>query len=122
MIKRELESKLLTIAKHFPVIAITGPRQSGKTTLAKSVFADYRYISLENLDTRAYATNDPRNFLTSFDNATGVIIDEIQEVPHLFSYLQEIVDTKKRPGFFVLTGSQNILLQENISQSCIMVL
>ena len=117
MIKRELESKLLTIAKQFPVIAITGPRQSGKTTLAKSVFADYRYISLENLDTRAYATNDPRNFLTSFDNATGVIIDEIQEVPHLFSYLQEIVDTKKRPGFFVLTGSQNILLQENISQS-----
>ena len=117
MIKRKLSSKLSTIAKQFPVIAITGPRQSGKTTLAKSVFADYRYVSLENIDTRAFAANDPRNFLSSFDNAPGVIIDEIQEVPQLFSYLQEIVDTKKRPGFFVVTGSQNILLQEKISQS-----
>lgn len=116
-ISRKIEPILLETARQFPLVAITGPRQSGKTTLTKKCFPDYKYISLENLDTREAATEDPRNFLASFDNAKGVIIDEIQEVPSLFPYLQEIVDTKSRPGFFILTGSKNILLQENISQS-----
>ncbi|MFT4062535.1 MAG: ATP-binding protein [Edaphocola sp.] len=103
------------MAGKFPVITITGPRQSGKTTLCRQVFAEYRYVSLENPDTRWYAENDPRGFLEEYDNF--VIIDEAQNVPQLFSYMQGIVDEKKQPGQYILTGSQNFLLLGKISQS-----
>jgi len=103
------------MAKKFPVITITGPRQSGKTTLCKSVFSQYACVSLENPDTREFAQSDPKGFL---DTYTGnLIIDEAQHVPELFSYIQGIVDEKKQTGQFILSGSQNFLLLEKISQS-----
>lgn len=115
MISRVSSRKVLEMAKKFPVITITGPRQSGKTTLCKSVFSQYAYVSLENPDTREFAQSDPRGFL---DTYTGnLIIDEAQHVPELFSYIQGIVDEKKQPGQFILSGSQNFLLLEKISQS-----
>lgn len=92
-----------------------GPRQSGKTTLAKSVFPQKPYISLEDPDSRLEAIEDPRKFLGRFPD--GAIIDEAQKAPEIFSYIQTLVDEIKRPGFFVLTGSQNFLLSERISQS-----
>ena len=115
MISRVSSRKVLEMAKKFPVITITGPRQSGKTTLCKSVFSQYAYVSLENPDTREFAQSDPKGFL---DTYTGnLIIDEAQHVPELFSYIQGIVDEKKQPGQFILSGSQNFLLLEKISQS-----
>lgn len=114
-IKRKIEKKIKKLAKEYPVVALTGPRQSGKTTLVKKIFPKKQYVSLENLDTRNFAKNDPRGFLQTYNN--GVIIDEIQNVPELFSYIQEIVDTNKKDGEFILTGSQNFLLMESISQS-----
>lgn len=115
MIIREAQKKLIQLSKSFVTIAIIGPRQSGKTTLAKTTFPNKPYFSLENSDTRIFATEDPRGFLASMPN--GAILDEVQRVPHLFSYLQEILDNKIDKGLFVLTGSNNFLLQENISQS-----
>jgi predicted AAA+ superfamily ATPase len=97
------------------VLSIVGPRQGGKTTLARAVFPDYRYVSLENLDTRRLAEDDPRGFLHDFQ--APVIIDEIQRAPDLFSYLQEIVDLNPSPAQYVLTGSQQFLLMESVSQS-----
>lgn len=115
MISRVSSRKVLEMAKKFPVITITGPRQSGKTTLCKSVFSQYAYVSLENPDTREFAQSDPKGFL---DTYTGnLIIDEAQHVPELFSYIQGIVDEKKQTGQFILSGSQNFLLLEKISQS-----
>lgn len=116
MISRQLEGKLIELAKGFPVLCLTGPRQSGKTTLVKSIFKDYAYVSLENIDTMQAAKEDPRRFLSSHQ-ARGLIIDEAQRAPELFSYLQEIVDSSKQMGRYVLTGSQNFLLLENITQS-----
>lgn len=98
-----------------PVVAITGPRQSGKTTLCRSTFPDKRYVSLEPLDIRDYAASDPRGFL--HEHADGAIFDEVQRVPELFSYLQEDVDNRAEPGRFILTGSQHFGLSETISQS-----
>jgi len=115
MIKRDLIKKLHSTAKTFPVAAIIGPRQSGKTTLAKMAFPHKPYVSMEDLDMREYALNDPRGFLS--DYAKGAILDEIQRTPDLFSYLQTVVDAHNKPGTFILTGSQNFLLQENISQT-----
>lgn len=115
MIAREVIQKLKEMAGKFPVITITGPRQSGKTTLCKHLFSDYRYVSLENPDLKLYAENDPRGFLEEYNNQ--VIIDEAQNVPQLFSYLQQIVDERRETGQFILTGSQNFLLLEKISQS-----
>lgn len=103
------------MAGKFPVIAITGPRQSGKTTLCKQVFSDYTYVSLENPDDRAFAENDPKGFLAAY--SSKVIIDEVQHVPQLFSYIQSVVDQSGETGQFILTGSQNFLLLEKISQS-----
>ncbi len=115
MISRVSSRKVLEMAKKFPVITITGPRQSGKTTLCKSVFSQYACVSLENPDTREFAQSDPKGFL---DTYTGnLIIDEAQHVPELFSYIQGIVDEKKQTGQFILSGSQNFLLLEKISQS-----
>jgi len=115
MIKREAESALINLAKQFKAVAVVGPRQSGKTTLTRYVFHDKPYVSLENPDIRRYALDDPRGFLSQYK--TGAIIDEVQRVPELFSYLQQILDEDNTKGKFILTGSNNFLLQENISQS-----
>ena len=97
------------------VLLLNGPRQSGKTTLARYIFPRHRYLSLENLDLRHFAKDDPRGFL--LDSGNNIIIDEIQRVPELFSYLQEHVDLEDIPAQYVLTGSQQFLLMEKISQS-----
>ncbi|MGD9641566.1 MAG: ATP-binding protein [Elusimicrobiales bacterium] len=115
MIKRALASKLKAMAGKFPVVAVTGPRQSGKTTLVKSVFVGYRYVSLENPDTRAFASSDPRGFLATYP--APVIFDEIQRVPSLLSYIQGIVDSTGRNGLYILTGSNNLMLLESVSQT-----
>ncbi len=115
MIPRTLSQKLRKLASQYPVVTITGPRQSGKTTLVRAEFPEYRYISLENPDYRQLALEDPRGFLRPLKS--GVILDEVQRVPDLFSYIQTIVDENDQPGAFVLTGSQNFLLLERISQS-----
>lgn len=117
MIRRDIESHLLSLSKQFPAIAVMGPHQSGKTTLVKKIFPDYVYISLEDLDQRMAAKDDPRNFLSLFSDKKGVILDEVQEVPELFSYMQGIIDKEYRPGFFILTGSQNFLMLEKITQT-----
>jgi len=115
MYKRHLENKLKASARQYPVLTLTGPRQSGKTTLVREAFAGYDYVSLEEPDMRDFAQQDPRGFLDRFKG--GVILDEVQRTPDIFSYIQSIVDKKDRPGRFVLTGSQNFLLMEKISQS-----
>ncbi len=103
------------MATKMPIISITGPRQSGKTTLAKQCFPDYDYMNLENPDIFATAKSDPRLFLSQ--HKKGLIIDEAQLMPELFSYLQTISDENNKPGEFILTGSQNFLMSEKISQS-----
>ncbi len=116
MFLRDLEA-ILEEFKRFPVIAIIGPRQSGKTTLATKKFSNYVYTSLEHLKTRELAEDDPEKFLRLHENEHGIIIDEFQRVPDILSHIQLEVDTKKRPGYFVLTGSQNFLMNQAISQS-----
>ena len=117
MIKRELAATLKEAAEQFKVVTILGPRQSGKTTLAQTTFKKYRYISLEDLDTRAYAQQDPRGFLEQNKNDYGIILDEIQHVPSLLSYIQTYVDREQINGYFILTGSQNFLINEAITQT-----
>lgn len=118
MIAREITPTLEQFARQYSVIAILGPRQSGKTTLARSVFGQHRYISFEEaLGAQEYAKRDPQGFLDSLSNEHGVILDEFQHVPILLSYIQIAVDKEKKPGYFILTGSQNFLLNERISQS-----
>ncbi len=114
MIKRDMQKKLLYLSKKFPVITLTGPRQSGKTTLVKNSFPEKKYVSLEDPDNKAFATDDPRDFLRTYENA---IIDESQKVPDLFSYIQTKVDEDNIPGQYILTGSQDFLLFEKITQS-----
>lgn len=115
LIKREIEKRLIQSALKYPIVALTGPRQSGKTTLVKNIFNKYQYVSLEDLDNRIFAEKDPRGFLQTYDRPS--IIDEVQKVPDLFSYLQTTVDKKGKPGQYILTGSQNFLLHQGISQS-----
>ena len=115
MIKRTLEKKIIEAAKHYPVVTLTGPRQSGKTTLVRMTFPDYDYLSLEDPDHRAFALEDPRGFLSQFTEK--IILDEVQRAPELFSYIQTIVDTNDVPGQFILTGPQNFLLLQKVSQS-----
>jgi len=115
VIQRELIGKIKEMATKMPVISITGPRQSGKTTVAKMCFPDYDYVNLENPDTLEDAKSDPRLFLSR--HVKGLIIDEIQVFPALFSYIQTISDENNKTGEFILTGSQNFLLLEKISQS-----
>ncbi len=115
MITRLLEKALTASSKKYPIIGITGPRQSGKTSLAKFTFKDYHYISLEDIDNRTFAQDDPRGFLATYNN--HVIFDEIQKVPTLFSYLQTAVDENNTPGRYIITGSQNFQLHRSISQS-----
>ena len=115
MIPRSLEPEIRTLATHYPVVAVTGPRQSGKTTLCRAVFPQKPYVSLEALDVRDFAREDPRGFLA--EHRSGAVIDEIQQVPELLSYLQTEVDETPAPGRFVLTGSQHFGLSQSISQS-----
>lgn len=115
MIKRILSERLKSAAKQFPVVTLTGPRQSGKTTLVRNEFNHYEYVSLELPDQREFALEDPKGFLSRFKGP--VILDEIQRAPDLFSYIQVIVDERKQPGQFILTGSQNFLLMQSITQS-----
>ncbi len=117
MIYRAATERLTHLSKTFRSVAVVGPRQSGKTTLCRAVFPEKPYVSLENPDVLEFATTDPRGFLSQFNNENGAILDEIQKAPHLFSYLQQILDETKRKGLFILTGSNNFLLQENITQT-----
>lgn len=115
MIERVLTTALLDAATESPAVAVTGPRQSGKTTLCRAVFPDHAYVSLEPLDNREFAASDPRGFLRTY--ATPVVLDEVQNVPGLFPYLQEEIDREPHPGRFILTGFQHFGLSEAISQS-----
>jgi len=115
MIPRTAEKTLLRLAKGFPIVAVTGPRQSGKTTLAKLAFPKKPYLSLEDPDVRSIAESDPRGLLAGFPD--GAILDEAQRAPQLFSYLQTKVDEQIIPGMFVLTGSQQFGLLTGITQS-----
>lgn len=115
MIIRNLQAKLNKLIKQYPVVMLTGPRQSGKTTLCKMALPGKVYASLENPDNREFALSDPRGFLAQYPD--GAIIDEAQHAPELFSYIQGIVDEKKKNGMFILTGSQNFQLLEKITQS-----
>lgn len=115
MISRAITSELLTLLNEYPIVTIIGPRQAGKTTLAKETLANHRSVNLENPETRQFAIDDPKAFLKHYSG--NVIFDEIQRTPHLLSYLQEIVDNNNQNGQFVLTGSHQLQLREAISQS-----
>ncbi len=113
--KRVLKIEMDIYKNKYPILALTGPRQSGKTTFLKSQFSDYEYVNLENPDIRNYAIEDPNGFLKQYNK--HVIFDEVQRVPHLFSYLQTKVDEDKVMGQYILSGSQNFHLMQNITQS-----
>ena len=115
MIKRDIEPALRELLKGFPIVTVTGPRQSGKTTLAQTVFAGKPYVSLEDPDVRQMALDDPRGFLGRFPD--GGVLDEVQRAPQLMSYLQSRVDADGRMGLFLLTGSQQFGLMSGITQS-----
>ena len=115
MVRREITPRLISLFKQYPFVTVTGPRQSGKTTLCRRVFPDLAYVNLEAPDQREFAESDPRAFLARLDG--GAILDEIQRVPSLLSYLQVIADEKRRNSLFVLTGSEQFRLSNAISQS-----
>ncbi len=114
-IVRDATHLLIEMANHYPVVTLVGPRQVGKTTLARDVFPNKPYVNLEEPDVLAFAIHDSRGFINQFPE--GAILDEIQNAPHLLSYIQVIVDEKKQPGQFILTSSQQLNLGETISQS-----
>ena len=115
MIPRTLKEKTEHLAQMYPIVTLTGPRQSGKSTLLKTSFPDYRYVSLEDIDVREFAQEDPRGFLDTYGDM--VIIDEAQRVPSLFSYLQTHVDKADKSGMFLLAGSHNLQLMDQVNQS-----
>lgn len=115
MIPRRAAPVVQRLSRGYPVVAITGPRQSGKTTLARAVFPDHDYVSLEDLDRRDFARVDPRGFLAQHDG--GAVLDEVQRAPELLSYLQGVVDENPAPGRFILTGSQQFGLLSDITQT-----
>lgn len=115
MIPRQALEPLHRLARGFPIVALTGPRQSGKTTLARAAFSDKPYVSLENPQEREFAETDPQRFLTRF--AHGAVLDEVQRCPQLLSWLQGLVDERRVMGDFVLTGSAQFDLLAGITQS-----
>ena len=115
MISRTLETKLRELAGYYPAVAVTGPRQSGKTTLCQMAYPEKPYVSLEALDIRDFASKDPRGFLAEYSN--GAVMDEIQHVPEFLSYLQSEIDARPDAGRFILTGSQHFGLSQSIAQS-----
>ncbi len=115
MFQRELKKELSALAKQYPIVTVVGPRQSGKTTIVRSVFPQMPYVNLEALDIRESASADPRGFLEQYPD--GAILDEIQRVPTLLSYIQVIVDEEKKKGMFILTGSHQLELHQAITQS-----
>jgi predicted AAA+ superfamily ATPase len=114
-VEREITKKLKSYAKQFPVVFLTGPRQSGKSTLLEQIFPGYRRVNLEEKDLREFAIEDPRGFLNELGDRA--VIDEAQYAPDLFSYIQTIVDARNEPGAYILSGSQNFLMLKKISQS-----
>lgn len=115
MIERAIKIKLLEMVAKYPVVTLTGPRQSGKSTLLRELFSDYKYVSLEDPDMRLFAQGDPRGFLATYPDKT--ILDEVQRVPELFSYLQTHIDNQAKAGMYLLAGSHNFLLMQSIVQS-----
>lgn len=115
VIERRIGSYVKELATYYPAISLTGPRQAGKTTLAKLLFPDYRYVNFEDISQREAFTQDPRGFLDEYWDK--VIFDEVQRVPEMFNYLLVVIDEDRRPGRYVLTGSQNFLMVEEINQS-----
>lgn len=115
LIQRHLIESINRLKTKFPILAVTGPRQSGKTTLLRHLFPDYQYVTLENPDLKERALNDPKGFLNTYSDK--VIFDEVQQTPQLFSYLQGKVDNDRQMGQFILSGSQNFQLLESITQS-----
>ena len=115
IIERDITPRLLKAARSAPAITLTGPRQSGKSTLCRALFPKHQHVSLEAPDVRAFAVEDPRGFLAEFPQ--GAILDEVQRAPELLSYLQDVIDDDPMPGRWVLTGSQNLALLESVSQS-----
>lgn len=116
-IERDLTQIIMSGVKQSPIVAIIGPRQSGKSTLIKKMFSDYVYLDMQDAEIFDFANKDPKGFLNSYKNKTGVIIDEAQYAPNLFSQLKVEVDKNPRPGYYILSGSQNFLLHEKISES-----
>ncbi|MFH1258898.1 MAG: ATP-binding protein [Elusimicrobiota bacterium] len=115
MIKRKIEPHLQRLAKSYPVVTVTGPRQSGKTVLVKNTFPNKTYLNLESPEIRRQAQQDPKRFLENLKD--GAVIDEVQRVPDLLSYIQVITDESKKEGLFILTGSAQFELMQNVSQS-----
>jgi predicted AAA+ superfamily ATPase len=116
MFSRTLSAKLLTDA-NFPGMVVSGPRQSGKTTLVRQTFPKHRYVTFDDEFARNFASDDPERFLLSYENEHGIVIDEFQYVPRLIPYIKMAMDTKRRPGYFVLTGSQNFLANQAVTES-----
>lgn len=115
-IERQISGKILELTKYFPVVCITGPRQSGKTTLIRVLFPKLPYVSFEDPDNRLNFTEDPKGFLSPFQE-NGAVFDEVQQIPSIFSYIQSLVDDKLFKGTFILSGSQNFLLLQSITQT-----
>lgn len=116
-IKRELEGVIKKGAKQVPIIAIIGPRQSGKSTLAKEIFKNHTYLDMQDAELFDFATSDPKGFLNTYKNEHGIIVDEAQYVPRLFPQIKVEADKNPQPGYFILSGSQNFLLHEKINES-----
>lgn len=116
-IKRDITALIKEGSKQAPVLAIIGPRQSGKSTLAKEMFKDYRYLDMQDIELFEFANADPKGFLATYKSDRGIIIDEAQYAPQLFSQIKVEVDKERRPGHYILSGSQNFLLHEKISES-----
>src|SRR4030065_1947151 len=115
MFPRPLAPQRKRLSEQYPVVSVTGPRQSGKTTLTRMVFPDFRYVTLEDIEERDFATKDPKGFLARFGG--GIILDEGQRAPDLFSSIQTRVDAARHPGQFILTGSQQFLMLSKVGQT-----